>query len=118
MMSGFRASSYEGPDSGLMLIGSRSVLEKLIAELTEALRDVPEKEEAKWPRLLCDIPVPNPNGSEWPYAVSIYLETVTAATPSLPAYSRMPGKFQIALWLLAGVGLVSLVKWLTHLFVG
>lgn len=101
MLEGIRAHTYQERDSGIMLIGSRSALEKLVVALTAALQDAPDKEETDWPRELCGCSVPNPDGSTWPYAVSFHLETVTGAKPELPAYSRLPGKFQIVLWLLS-----------------
>lgn len=112
MLEGLRVHIYQERDSGMMLIGSRSALEKLILELTAALQDAPEKEAADWPRELCGFSVPNPEGSDWPYAVSFHLETVTGAKPELPVYSRLPGKFQIVLRLLALVGIISVVRWL------
>lgn len=115
MIDGIRAYIYQERDSGIMLIGSRSALQGLIAELTTSLQNAPEKEEADWPRELCSFSVPDPNGSDWPYAVSIHLATVTGTKPSLPEFSRSPGKFQILLWLLAGVGIISIVRWLLSL---
>lgn len=115
MPEGIRAHIYQERDSGMMLIGSRSALEKLRAELTAALQDAPEKEAADWPRELCGFSVPNPEGSDWPYTVSFHLETVTGDTPALPKYSRLPRKFQIVLWLLAIVGLAAVVRWLLSL---
>ncbi len=116
MIHGIRADIYRSRDSGMMLIGSRSTLEQLIAELTAALQDAPDKEETEWPRELCGFSVPNPDGSTWPYAVSFHLETVTGDKPALPEYSRLPGKFQLLLWLLSIVGVVSIVRWLLPLF--
>ncbi len=117
MLEGIRVHIYQERDSGMMLIGSRSALEKLRAELTVALQDAPEKEAADWPRELCGFSVPNPQGSDWPYAVSFHLETVTGAKPERPTYSRLPGKSQIVLWLLAIVGMVSVVRWLASVLI-
>ena len=115
MLDGIRVHIYESRDSGIMLIGSRSALEKLIVALSTALRDAPEKEAADWPREQCGFSVPNPEGSDWPYAVSFHLETVTGAKPERPTYSRLPGKFQLVLWLLAIVGIISVAQWLLSL---
>ncbi|MFN0123995.1 MAG: hypothetical protein ACKV2V_26125 [Blastocatellia bacterium] len=111
-----RAHAITGAgDQGLMLIGSRATLEKLAAELTEALREAPEKESVNWPRLLCAAPAPNPDGSDWPWSVSFHLETVTGDKPALPLYSRAPGKGTLVLWALALTGVVAIVNWIIHL---
>lgn len=100
----FRIHHYDGKERGLMIIGTASDLRELGERLLNECRDAPEAEEVDWPRLVADVAVSN----VFDYSVSFHLETRNQAQP---AGNGLHETVKTVFFLLALVGVVSLVLW-------
>ena len=110
----FRIHEYSGRENGLMVIGPRSSVRSLIAELAAATDVISERADTEWPPQLQSFEVEGRDGA--PYLVSFHLETVSARQPKSRLSPIVRKLATAVLFVLCLVGATTIVRIAASLF--